>query len=67
MRSPIKNLHWIDISILLLALIVGLLGIGSYGLYEPHEGHFAMVGQVLLSLGNGQENYGALIPVELRL
>ena len=45
MRSTVKNLYWIDISILLLALIVTLLGIGSYGLYEPHEGHFAMVGR----------------------
>jgi hypothetical protein len=48
MRFTIKNLYWVDISILLLALIVTLLGIGSYGLYEPHEGHFAMVGQEML-------------------
>ena len=44
----VKNLYWIDISILLLALIVTLLGIGSYGLYEPHEGHFAMVGREMV-------------------
>ena len=44
----IKNLFWIDGSILLLALIVTLLGIGSYGLYEPHEGHFAMVGREMV-------------------
>ena len=48
MRFTIKNLRWIDLSILGLALIVTLLGIGSYGLYEPHEGHFAMVGQEML-------------------
>ena len=48
MRLTIKNLYWVDISILSLALIVTLLGIGSYGLYEPHEGHFAMVGQEML-------------------
>ena len=48
MRLTIRNLYWVDISILLLALIVTLLGIGSYGLYEPHEGHFAMVGQEML-------------------
>ena len=48
MRFTIKNLYWIDISILLLTLIVTLFGIGSYGLYEPHEGHFAMVGQEML-------------------
>ena len=44
----IKNIYWIDVSILLLALIVTLLGIGSYGLYEPHEGHFAMVGREMI-------------------
>ncbi|MCC0175766.1 glycosyltransferase family 39 protein [Waterburya agarophytonicola K14] len=48
MRFTIKNLHWIDILILGLTLIVTLLGIGNYGLYEPHEGHFAMVGQEML-------------------
>ena len=48
MRFTVKNLHWIDISILLLALLVTLFGIGSYGLYEPHEGHFAMVGQEMI-------------------
>ncbi len=48
MRLTIKNLYWVDISILLLALIVTLLGIGSYGLYEPHEGHFGMVGQEMI-------------------
>ncbi len=48
MRFAIKNLFWIDISILLLTLIVMLVGIGNYGLYEPHEGHFAMVGQEML-------------------
>ena len=48
MRFTIKNFYWIDIAILLLALIVTLLGLGSYGLYEPHEGHFAMVGQEMI-------------------
>ncbi len=48
MRFTIKNLRWIDLSILGLTLIVTLLGIGNYGLYEPHEGHFAMVGQEML-------------------
>lgn len=48
MRFAIKNLYWIDVSILLLALIVTLMGIDSYGLYEPHEGHFAMVGQEMI-------------------
>ena len=48
MRLTIKNLYWVDIAILSLALIVTLWGLGSYGLYEPHEGHFAMVGQEML-------------------
>ena len=48
MPLTIKNLRWIDLSILGLTLIVMLLGIGNYGLYEPHEGHFAMVGQEML-------------------
>ena len=45
MVLTIKKIHWVDLSILLIALIVTILGIGNYGLYEPHEGHFAMVGQ----------------------
>ncbi|MEM6612933.1 MAG: glycosyltransferase family 39 protein [Cyanobacteria bacterium P01_C01_bin.72] len=48
MRLTIKNLYWIDMSILLLALIVTFFGTSLYGLYEPHEGHFAMVGQEML-------------------
>ena len=48
MLLTIKNLRWIDLAILGLTLIVMLLGIGNYGLYEPHEGHFAMVGQEML-------------------
>ena len=48
MPLTIKNLRWIDLSILGLTLIVMMLGIGNYGLYEPHEGHFAMVGQEML-------------------
>ena len=48
MRFTIKNLCWVDLSILSLTLIVTLMGIGNYGLYEPHEGHFAMVGQEML-------------------
>ena len=44
----VKHIHWIDILVLLLALTITLLGIGSYGLYEPHEGHFAMVGQEMI-------------------
>ena len=52
MRFAIKNLYWIDLPILLLALIVTLFGIGNYGLYEPHEGHFAMVSQEMIWQGD---------------
>jgi 4-amino-4-deoxy-L-arabinose transferase-like glycosyltransferase len=52
MRLTIKKSYWLDVSILGLALIVTLLGIGSYGLYEPHEGHFAMVGQEMVWRGD---------------
>ena len=48
MRFTIKNLRWIDLSIFGLTLIVMVLGIGNYSLYEPHEGHFAMVGQEMI-------------------
>ena len=48
LRFVIKDLNWIDILILLLALAIVLLGLGNYGLYEPHEGHFAMVGREMV-------------------
>ncbi len=52
MRFAIKNLHWIDLSILILALVITLFGIGDYGLYEPHEGHFTMVGEEMRLRGD---------------
>jgi 4-amino-4-deoxy-L-arabinose transferase-like glycosyltransferase len=52
MGFTIKKIQWVDLSILLIALIVTILGIGNYGLYEPHEGHFAMVGQEMRWLGD---------------
>ncbi len=36
----------------MLALSIMLFGIGNYGLYEPHEGHFAMVGNEMLLQGD---------------
>jgi 4-amino-4-deoxy-L-arabinose transferase-like glycosyltransferase len=48
-----KNLNWVDLSILLVALIMMVFGIGMYGLYEPHEGHFAMVGYEMVLRGEG--------------
>ncbi|WP_019503690.1 glycosyltransferase family 39 protein [Pleurocapsa sp. PCC 7319] len=32
--------------------MIMVFGIGDYGLYEPHEGHFAMVGQEMIFQGN---------------
>lgn len=52
MRFAIKSFHWIDLAILILALVVTLFGIGDYGLYEPHEGHFAMVGEEMKLRGD---------------
>ena len=52
MRLAIKNSHWIDVSVLILALVVTLFGIGDYGLYEPHEGHFTMVGEEMKLRGD---------------
>ena len=38
---------------ILLALLCGMYyGIGSYGLYEPHEGHFAGVGREMFLSGD---------------
>jgi 4-amino-4-deoxy-L-arabinose transferase-like glycosyltransferase len=48
-----KNLNWVDLSILFFALIMMVFGIGMYGLYEPHEGHFAMVGYEMVLRGEG--------------
>lgn len=37
-----------DCLLLILALEIIIFGLGNYGLYEPHEGHFAMVAQEML-------------------
>ncbi|MDJ0897879.1 MAG: glycosyltransferase family 39 protein [Xenococcus sp. MO_188.B8] len=42
----------IDLLILILALAFMMYGIGNYGLYEPHESHFAMVAQEMLLRGD---------------
>ncbi|AFZ35132.1 glycosyl transferase family 39 [Stanieria cyanosphaera PCC 7437] len=38
----------LDILILISTLAIITFGIGNYGLYEPHEGHFAMVAQEMI-------------------
>ena len=51
-QFPFKTIPWIDLSLLTLTLIIMVFGIGDYGFYEPHEGHFAMVGQEMIFQGN---------------
>jgi len=43
-----KTLTWTDGAVLTSALIVLTLGLGQYGLYEPHEGHFAGVAREMV-------------------
>lgn len=43
---------WVDGIILALGLIVLTFGIGDYGFYEPHEGHFGGVGYEMLRRGD---------------
>ena len=43
---------WVDGVILALGLIVLTFGIGDYGFYEPHEGHFGGVGYEMLLRGD---------------
>jgi 4-amino-4-deoxy-L-arabinose transferase-like glycosyltransferase len=43
---------WPDALVLGGSLFVLLWGLGSYGLYEPHEGHFAGVGREMLLSGD---------------
>ena len=51
-KFTLKKKHYLDILILVLTLGIITFGIGAYGLYEPHEGHFAMVGQEMLLRGD---------------
>ena len=43
---------WIDAVLLGAIFVVMTLGLGSYGLYEPHEGHFAGVGREMIARGD---------------
>ena len=49
--SPQKT-NIIDLLIPLFALGLMTFGIGNYGLYEPHESHFAMVGNEMVWRGD---------------
>jgi len=47
-----KAPNWIDVAALAAALIVLTLGLGQYGFYEPHEGHFAGVAREMVLRGD---------------
>ena len=48
MRQPDQKTNLIDLLIPLVVLGLLTFGIGSYGLYEPHETHFALVGSEMV-------------------
>ena len=52
MPTPNQKTNIFDLLIPLLALGLITFGIGSYGLYEPHESHFAMVGNEMILRGD---------------
>lgn len=43
---------WVDFIALVIGLIVITFGLGEYGFYEPHEGHFAGVAREMLLRGD---------------
>ena len=47
-----NQICWIDVVILGLGLFILTFGLGDYGLYEPHEGHFAGVAQEMRFRGD---------------
>lgn len=49
---PTAKATWADALLLALVLALMLWGLGSYGLYEPHEGHFAGVGREMVLRGD---------------
>lgn len=50
--TPPSSYSWLDVAALALGLIVLTLGLGDYGFYEPHEGHFAGVAREMLLRGD---------------
>ena len=52
MQAVDSSATWFDAVLLGGILAVMLYGIGSYGLYEPHEGHFAGVGREMVTSGD---------------
>ncbi len=50
--NPNRPFEWIDGLLLLSALILLTFGVGHYGLFEPHEGHFAGVAREMVLRGD---------------
>ncbi len=46
------NAVWPDLLVLATSLVVLCWGVGRYGLYEPHEGHFAGVSREMVLSGD---------------
>ncbi|NEQ08882.1 MAG: glycosyltransferase family 39 protein [Moorea sp. SIO4E2] len=51
-RISSATTSWSDVMVLLLGLLVLIHGLGGYGLYEPHEGHFGGVAHEMLLRGD---------------
>jgi 4-amino-4-deoxy-L-arabinose transferase-like glycosyltransferase len=44
--------NWLDAGLLLAVFVAAVWGLGRYGLYEPHEGHFAGVAREMVTRGD---------------
>jgi 4-amino-4-deoxy-L-arabinose transferase-like glycosyltransferase len=49
---PQKPSGWIDVILLLAAFLLLTFDIGRYGLFEPHEGHFAGIAREMVLRGD---------------
>lgn len=47
-----RYFEWIDGTLLFAALLLLTFGLGQYGLFEPHEGHFAGVAREMILQGD---------------
>ncbi|HEY9600608.1 MAG TPA: glycosyltransferase family 39 protein [Allocoleopsis sp.] len=52
--TPITSstIRWVDVVTLAIGLIAVTFGLGEYGFYEPHEGHFAGVAREMVLRGD---------------
>src|SRR5216110_2282435 len=49
---PGDRAGWIDAGLFLLVAFFAIWGIGSYGLYEPHEAQYASGGSAMVQRGD---------------